>query len=438
MGAPHMQATRTVKRCRGEQRAGSASAVSSRGARAGPVARRDRRAEPPRHAAGWLATLLWTGLAALSIATSAAAGTWRVTDGINLNARSGPGTGYAIVETLRSGAVVDELERTGTWSKVRLPRGATVFVSNRHLVPVAATARSGPVRFESPAHGWVVTPQLGDTGLVLGAAFSRDGRMLVSGSLDKSARIWEIASGRVLRILQGHEERVTSATFGPDHRTVATGALDGTVRLWDAVTGRQVRVLDTGERGDTLAPKGSYSVAFSPDGRLLATGLWDGSILLWNVATARRVHRLEGHQDRILDLAFSRDGRVLGSASADATARLWSVASGRTLSVLEGHANQVISVALDPDGNTVATGSQDGTARLWDARSGRELTVLAGHSSYVGEVAFSSDGKVVATGAGRGHSLHSRRELAAQQSATPGSVARKGAASHPLTVKSPG
>jgi WD40 repeat protein len=224
---------------------------------------------------------------------------------------------------------------------------------------------------------------------VWSAAFSPDGRRIVTASQDKTARIWDAATGAQIAVLK-HDDWVLSATFSPDGRRVATGSAQAKARIWDAATGAQISVLAAHYSAVT-------SVAFSPDGRRIATASEDKTAGIWDAATGTKIITLEGHDDEVNSSAFSPDGKHVVTASQDHTARIWDAATGAQVAVLKGDDSPVRSAAFSPDGRRVVTASEDKTARIWDAATAAQIAVLKGHDGAVQSAAFSSDGWRVVT-----------------------------------------
>jgi len=222
------------------------------------------------------------------------------------------------------------------------------------------------------------------------AAFSPDRRIAASGSAGNIVKVWDLATGRELASLAGHQEHVNGIAFSPDGKTLASGSSDKTVRIWDISSGKERRAL--------ADPAGGINcVAFSPDGKTLASGNTDHAVKLWNLGTGEEIATLAGHAWDVFSLAFSPDGKTLASGSYDNTVKLWDTLSGKERATLTGHAGCVWSVAFSPDGGTLATGSRDNTIRLWDPDAATERAVLTGHEGCVNRVDFSADGKTLAS-----------------------------------------
>jgi WD40 repeat protein len=255
---------------------------------------------------------------------------------------------------------------------------------------IVTASKDRTARIWDAAIGRQITLLTGHTDGVRTATFSPDGGRVVTAAADKTARIWDAVTGLQILLLQGHTEDVRSAMFSPDGGRVVTAAADKTARVWDARTGRQIMLF----AGHTGALR---SAAFSPDGRHIVTTSLDETARIWDAETSRQLVVLSGHTAGVNWAAFSADGSRIVTASNDDTARIWDAATGRELLVLSGHSQWVNTAAFSPDGSRIVTSSNDKTARVWDAATGRQTMLLSGHATLVLSAAFSPDGRNIVT-----------------------------------------
>jgi WD40 repeat protein/tRNA A-37 threonylcarbamoyl transferase component Bud32 len=272
---------------------------------------------------------------------------------------------------------------------------------------LASASFDGTARLWEAATGRLIRTLSGHQGVVYDLAFSPDGRHLATASWDHTARVWEVETGRPVQELRGHTGAVNRVVFRPDGRRLATLANDQTLRLWDAAAGQPIRTLPA-----NLDHWRVNHLAYSPDGRLFALAGPGRSIRLWDAETGSEVRRLEGHHAVTQVVAFSADGRWLASGDGEVgrsdagEVRLWDAASGECLGTYQGHTDAVYAVAFSPDGSRLVSTSADQTVKLWDLTSGQEALTLHGHTDVVRSAAFSPDGGRLATaGADQGIKL---------------------------------
>jgi WD40 repeat protein len=213
----------------------------------------------------------------------------------------------------------------------------------------------------------------GHTSVVSKVLFTPNGKELISVSKDKTIRFWDVASGEPIRVLRppigpGEQGKLYAAALSPDGRTLAVGGwglkdAGGSIYLISIVTGRIERVLKGHENAIN-----SLAFAATPPGRLLlASGSFDNTARIWDVATGECQRVLMGHTDAVYGVAFAPDARRMATASLDQTARIWSLADGRCLHTLQGHAKEVACVAWSPDGSVLATGGADRSIKFWSS-----------------------------------------------------------------------
>ena len=232
---------------------------------------------------------------------------------------------------------------------------------------------------------------LENIGDVYSVAFSPNGQQLASGGLASEIDLWDVNTGKRLRVFSGPDQSVTnSVAFSPDGQTLAAGNRDTTVRLWDVNTST---ILHTFKRQSASIS----SVAFSPDGKILASGSKDKTICLWDAHAGRHLRTLTSDGYSVNCVAFSPDGKILASVSPKLI-HLWNVDTGQAWHRLDrkhlGHKAWLNYATFSPDGKTLATDSPAGI-QLWDVNTGKPLYTLGGHAI---SIAFSNNGHQLVSG----------------------------------------
>ncbi len=236
----------------------------------------------------------------------------------------------------------------------------------------------------------VLTETLGN---ILSVNFSPDGKLLATCDTDCNVRIWEVKTGKLLLICQGHNNWVRFVTFSPKGEILASCGADHQIKLWNVSDGICIKTL-TGHHHEI------FSVAFSPKGDILASASGDRTIKIWNTHDGHSIKTLTGHTDWVRCVAFHPDGDILASSGAEAQIKLWDVKSGKCLQTLTEHQSWIRSIAFSPDGEIFASASGDRTIKIWNYHTGECLKTYTGHTNSVYSVAFSPGGEILVSGSG--------------------------------------
>lgn len=309
-------------------------------------------------------------------------------DGSLLAAVNGGGTAtvYTPVETrlqLVYGGAVSQ-GRGGT-NSAAFARGGTALLTGGQDAVLTLTGG-----IDGKGSGTTLRKFEGHSAAVNAVAASRDGKLFVSGSGDKSVVVWDAENGKQLRAFLGHPQDVIAVAIRPDGKQIASASEDGSIKLWPLTAADEHR-----EMAD--AKDRVWAVAFSPDGKTAAAGGSDRNVRLYDAASGKLLKTLTGHKGSITTVAFI-DNNTLLSTAGDKLAKVWDVAAG-TATDLTGHGAAVLCGAASADGKLIVTGSADKTVIGWVG--GKKAWTWTGKSAVCG-VAVRKDGQRVAAGSADG------------------------------------
>ena len=262
------------------------------------------------------------------------------------------------------------------------------------LLPDGSRALSGSgdrtLKLWDLESGAVLRTFVGHTNSVTAVALLRDGRRALSASWDNTLKLWDLESGAVLCTLEGHANSVTALTILPGDRRALLGSYDGTIKLWDLENGVVLRTLAAHRKTVT-------AVILELNGRRALSSSDDGTLKVWDLERFTVVRTLKAHRYNVKAMAILPDGHRALSGSDDMTLKLWDLDSGVLLRTYEDHrrwrTGPVAAVALLPDGRRALSCLGDATLKMWDLEGGAVVRTFEGHGSLVSALAILPDGR---------------------------------------------
>lgn len=269
-------------------------------------------------------------------------------------------------------------------------------------------------------------------------AFDSSGTLLATGDSRCDIQIWEVASGKHLMTLKGHQSWIWSIVFSPDARFLASGSDDYSVKIWDLKTKECLQTLKgppnllnavkfaepaankAGRQSATIVGQDSgvwhpelleqqveahqghtyllRSLTYSPDAQTLALSTRTFAIKILNIQTGECLQTLAGHSNFAPSLKFNSDGTKLGSVNSDKGTcgltpeiKIWDIKTGDCQVTLQGHRHMINDLAFSSNGQWLATASSDQTLKLWNLQTGKCVKSFLSHSSRVLSVTFAPD-----------------------------------------------
>lgn len=303
------------------------------------------------------------------------------------------------------GGMLDDLDMT--LAAAGIAAGDEILAVMCRQQRVATTSYDRTARIWNAATGQCEHVLEGHTGYVHSVAFAPDGQTLVTGSHDRTAKIWCSATSQCKRTMAAHHSYVKAVAFSPDGQCVATGSGDCSAMIWDAASGTAKSwIANYGDHSYKVYSLQGHmsslnSVSFAPDGLHLASGSEDRTVKVWDVVSGLCKTTLKGHNSSAY-VSFAPDSASVLTCSDDTLAKVWDLTTGECRRTFQGHTKFVRSAVFAPGMGSIATASGDGTAKIWDVASGCCVRTLCGHTSFVYTVAYSHEGGSVVTASNDG------------------------------------
>ncbi len=200
-------------------------------------------------------------------------------------------------------------------------------------------------------------------------AFNPDGKKIVSGSSDRTVKIWDSLTGQCLKTFYGHNRPVLSVAFSPHGNTIASCGGHSIIKLWN---------LQSGECFQTIEERASYIIKFNSNGLILASGHTSGIVKLWDTNNGQCIQTLGKLGNPIISMIFSHDGKFIAYGSYDGTVTVWDINNSQSVAILQQQFSSPWCLAFSTDSNLLAVGRDSEVIQLWDIKTGKIIACFQG------------------------------------------------------------
>jgi WD40 repeat protein len=221
-------------------------------------------------------------------------------------------------------------------------------------------------------------------------AITSDSKYILSGSGDKTIRVWSLGTKTQQAVLKGHTGSVRSLVVTSDSKYIVSGSFDKTIRLWNFDSKTQEAVL----QGHTDSVR---TVVITSDNKYIISGSWDKTIRVWSLNNKTQEAVLKGHTDWVSSIVITTNNKYFISGSGDKTVRLWNLENKAQEAVLQVHNHWVNTIALTSDNKYVVSGVET-TVKVWNFNKKTQEATLKGHNSFVTSVRITNDSKYIISG----------------------------------------
>jgi WD40 repeat protein len=302
--------------------------------------------------------------------------------------------------TLATGGYDDNIRLydTSTWTQRAILRGHAAGVRALAFTPDASRLVSAgadkSVRIWDPAAVNLQQLDIRHSSATYAVPWTPDASLVGSAGYDGTVTFYNSITGAISTSIRAHSEGPVCVTdVSSDGKRFATCSWDKSARIFDLASGAAGAVMHL--------DAGIACIAWSPDNAHVATALTNKTAQLWNADTAQLVRTYTGHEAGVSSVAFDASGTRLLTASADRTVRVWDVHTGALLTTMTGHLSAVQDAEFTPDASLVVSGSTDGSVRLWNAATGEQLRILHQSDQAINAVSISPDASRVAAASTR-------------------------------------